>query len=67
MNTYTTIQSDTWDLIAFKVYGNDKLGLELLRANPDYNLTVIFPSGVVLQCPDVVNINTPASIPPWKR
>ena len=64
---YTTIQGDTWDLIAFKVYGSDKLGVELMKANTAHNLTVIFPSGVVLNCPEISPETAQASMPPWKR
>ena len=37
MNTYTTIQGDTWDLIAKKVYGDEKK-LDVLM---EYNFPVL--------------------------
>ena len=40
----------------------------ILEANPDYRKTVIFPAGITLQTPEVAeDINTDASLPPWKR
>lgn len=62
----TTIQSDTWDSIAYRLWGEER-HLNLLRdANPEHADTLIFPAGVVLNLPD-----TPArpervkGMPPW--
>ena len=48
---YQTIQGDTWDIIAKKVYGNEKY-LDYLMANnfplPDY---FVFPTGVAVSTP----------------
>ena len=32
-STYTTIQGDTWDLIAYKLYGEEKYMKNLIEAN----------------------------------
>ena len=45
-STYTTIQGDTWDLIAYKLYGEEKYMKNLLDV-------LIFPSGTVLTVPDL--------------
>lgn len=68
-NSYSTIQGDTWDLIAFKCYegwGGEKLTSALIDANPRYVNTVIFPAGCILDIPDVY-IPAPSSLPPWMR
>ncbi len=64
--TYTTVQGDMWDFISHKVYGSERYFSTLLEANPEYAGTVVFPSGVVLTCPDV---ETPVNrfLPPWKE
>lgn len=63
---YITNLGDTWDSIAFRVYGKEKYMLELIRANIDYVKTIYFPAGVSLICPDIP-IPLDDRLPPWKR
>lgn len=63
---YITVQGDTWDVIALKVYGSEKYIGEMLKANPRYINTMFFSSGVEIICPDVENVIT-EDLPPWKR
>lgn len=67
--TYRTVQGDTWDLIALRVYpklGAEKLMDVLLEANSAYRSTVIFPANIELTIPEVAEpIVYP--LPPWKR
>jgi len=70
MRKYTTVQGDTWDYIAYKVYGKQS-GAEfymnaLLDANADYMHYVVFPANITLIVPDV-EIELPKTLPPWKR
>ncbi len=69
MTTYITVQGDTWDLIALRMYpkiGAEKLMDILLEANPDYMHTVIFPANVALNIPDV-DVPVISNLPAWKR
>ena len=69
MRTYRTVQGDTWDIVALKMYpnlGGEKLMHCLLERNPAHRETVVFSANVVLQIPDV-DIPVVASAPPWKR
>lgn len=66
MNTYYTVQGDTWDGIAFKLYGDENLMTLLLNANPEQAETVIFGAGVRLVVPDKPE-ETADDLPPWKR
>lgn len=69
MNTvdiYTTKLGDTWDLIAYRVYGSEKYMKELVEANIELASTVLFKSGVELICPDIPILND-SNAPPWKR
>nr|DAI36188.1 MAG TPA: baseplate wedge protein [Caudoviricetes sp.]DAQ14401.1 MAG TPA: baseplate wedge protein [Caudoviricetes sp.] len=52
-NTYKTILGDTWDLIAFKVYGTEKLFPLLMEANPQEIGTLVFSADTVLNIPPV--------------
>jgi len=62
---YTTNAGDTWDLIAWNVYGvEDYLG-QLLLANPAYADVQRFDAGVEILCPDFA-IAVSNNLPPWK-
>lgn len=63
---YTTVAGDMWDLIAYKIYGDEVYMAQLLAANPDQANTVVFGAGVELIVPDV-EISAASSLPPWKR
>lgn len=69
MRTYRTVQGDTWDIIALRMYpklGGEKLMDRLLEANSEHRETVIFTADVLLRIPDV-EIPVVSSLPPWKR
>lgn len=63
---YKTIQGDTWDCIAVKVYGDEKYMNELLEANQAYRENIIFPANVSLSLPDI-QTQTTTILPPWKK
>lgn len=67
--TYTTIQGDTWDTIAYKTFGTfDRMG-ELFAFNPDYIDVFIFPAGVVINLPEDLDKLECCDdlLPPWKK
>ena len=64
--TYTTIQGDMWDMIAYKVCGREACMRELLEANEEYRDIAVFPAGVVLNVPDIP-LPSGSNLPPWKR
>lgn len=65
-DTYTTIQGDMWDTIAFKLYGTENGMNVLLEANQQCADTVIFPAGVQLIVPEYTE-PIPDTLPPWRR
>ena len=65
-NTYTTVYGDTWDIVAYKVYGNEMYMDTLIKANIEYKDTYIFPAGVVLTLPEI-ELTVSESLPPWKQ
>lgn len=67
MKTYTTIQGDMWDSIAYKLYGDVKYTDILIRANIKHHRTYIFSAGIVLNVPDVDKSIQLSSLPPWKQ
>lgn len=64
--TYTTVQGDMWDSIAYKVYGKEYGMDALLKANEPYRDVAIFPQGITITCPDVDD-NVASILPPWRR
>lgn len=63
---YKTIQGDTWDGIAVKVYGDEKYMNELLEANQTYREILIFPANVSLSLPNI-QTQTTTILSPWKK
>ncbi|WP_312908028.1 tail protein X [Tissierella praeacuta] len=63
---YITVQGDTWDIIALKVYGSEKYMSYLLKSNPKYISIMFFSAGVEIICPDI-EIDVVENLPPWKR
>ncbi|WP_313579557.1 tail protein X [Lacrimispora sp.] len=66
METYNTVQGDTWDTIAKKVYGAEK-HLDYLMKN-NFNLLdhFIFPAGIVVNTPSLPDRKA-KGIPEWRR
>ena len=63
--TYTTVQGDMWDSIAYRQLGSEAYTDKLIALNPEYRMLYTFP-GVVLTLPEAER-KTVNSLPPWKR
>lgn len=63
---YTTIQGDTWDMIAYKQYGAETGAAALLEANPELSPIVVFPAGLTVTVPEYTKPTTDR-LPPWRR
>jgi len=63
---YTTIQGDTWDLIAFKVYGAETYADFLMSKNFPLLDLLVFPSGIIVETPDLPE-ELASSLPAWRR
>lgn len=66
LKTYTTVQGDMLDSIAYKCYGDESGVNVLMAANETYVDTVVFPAGVVLDVPEYTKPVT-STLPPWRR
>lgn len=67
--TYTTVQGDTWDGVAYKILGDEKYLTALMNLNFNCRNFVIFPSGIELKLPEI-EVSTDSykeKLPPWKR
>ena len=65
--TYTTIQGDMWDGIAYKQLGDVKYTDLLMNANTQYRKVYIFSAGVELVIPDIETTVSADTLPPWKQ
>lgn len=63
--TYITEQGDTWDKIAYKVYGDEKFMRQLILANWSQIETLVFSSGTELILPEISETDT-EGLPPWR-
>ena len=66
MDDYTTIQGDTWDTIAKKVYGDEKKLDVLMAANFDSLDYVVFPAGVAVNIPELDG-QADSDLPEWRK
>lgn len=64
--TYTTIQGDLWDFIAYRELGSCKYMDKLIDANRQYVDVAAFNAGTVLTIPDIES-STSTTLPPWRR
>lgn len=67
--TYITVSGQTWDQIAFEVYGNEHYCDKLMDANRDKLDYFIFPDGIVLDIPDknsLIKTTVPSDYPTWR-
>ncbi|WP_304086412.1 tail protein X [Maridesulfovibrio ferrireducens] len=65
MLSYTTIQGDTWDIIARKLWDRETMCSDLMNVNPDHAETIIFSSGIVLNVPEIETAVT-VTTAPWR-
>ncbi len=63
--TYTTVQGDMWDSIAYKVYGDEKYMGFLMQNNLDLLDIFIFGAGTVLSVPELES-ETESDMPSWR-
>lgn len=64
---YTTREGDTFDALALEMYGEETLAHYIIEFNPDYADVLIFEANVELRLPIVENVETPDTLPPWRR
>lgn len=69
MKTTTTVQGDTWDTIAKRVYGDTLRTQELMEARENVRLLDIqvFPDGVTIATPEVEERPVTYDLPEWRK
>lgn len=66
MNTYTTIQGQTWDIIALEVYRSEFYAGYLMSQNGKALNYFIFPEGVILNIPELPESEATVEQPDWR-
>lgn len=64
-STYMTSQGDTWDLMAYNLYGAEKYMRYLAEANWPLLDILVFPSGVKINVPDIPE-DAAEDVPFWR-
>lgn len=64
--TYTTIQGDTWDVVAYKTLGDEMMMSRIIEANIEFADITVFSAGVTLVIPEIETAPSEL-LPPWKR
>ena len=63
----TAVQGDTYDMLAYKLYGEERMSVYIRRYNPRYADVVIFEGGVTLTIPVLSETESKESLAPWRR
>jgi len=64
--TYTTMQGDTFDILALDAWNDETKAHWIIQDNPDYASTIVFNAGIDLRI-RVVDPSAASTLPPWKR
>lgn len=69
VKVYRTVSGDTWDLIAFKVYGSEGYFHDLIRSNLRLIDIAIFDANIPVIIPEIADEENDSDerLPPWKR
>lgn len=68
--TYTTINGQTWDQIAYEVYGDEHYCDRIMDANRDKLEFFVFPSGIMLNLPEkeeITGSTVLSDFPTWRE
>lgn len=62
---YITLQGDAWDAIAYRLWGEERFFMALVKANPEYLDVLVFEAGVRLKVPPMPERVLTTELPPW--
>ena len=62
---YLTKLNDTFDLIAYEIYGECRYTGEILKANPEKLETFIFSAGEEINLPEIEVKAATSKLPSW--
>lgn len=65
--SYTCRAGESWDLLAGQAYGYETMADVIIAANPGLSDVLLFDGGEVIDIPVVERVETPDTLPPWRR
>ena len=66
VETYRTVQGDSFDAVAYRLWGDERLAAALLAANTGYADVLLFEAGVTLSIPNVERLpRRLTALPGW--
>lgn len=67
MSIYVTSQGDTWDSIAYNLFGSEGYIGILMDANLDLLDVLVFSAGTVIQVPEEIPEEVDEDMPFWRQ
>ena len=64
---YTCKAGESFDLLAGQAYGQETMSGVIVSANPDLCDVVLFEGGEAIDLPLVEAVESPDTLPPWRR
>lgn len=64
---YVCRAGEAWDLLAGQAYGHETMADVIIAANPDLADVVLFEGGESISLPLVELVESPDTLPPWRR
>lgn len=66
--TYITKDNDRWDLISYKYYKTPTKYEDIIKANPNVEITPTLQAGIKLKIPILEeSLTIKFELPPWKK
>ena len=65
--SYTCRAGESFDLLAGQAYGYETMADVSSAANPDLSDVLLFDGGEVIDLPIVERVESPDTLPPWRR
>ena len=65
--SYTCRAGESFDLLAGQAYGYETMADVIIAANPDLSDVLLFDGGEVIDLPIVERVESPDTLPPWRR
>lgn len=63
----TANSGESFDSLALAAYNEETMATYIIKANPDLCDVVAFEGGEVIRIPILETIETPDTLPPWRR
>lgn len=58
---------DTFDSLALAAYNEETMATYIISANPDLVDVLVFEGGEAIKIPILEAVETPDTLPPWRR